>query len=122
MLDSIYHMTNTLKSDFWGKNVIVLSLCTQRCYATSGLSILLHDVISLPDATSYDNINLSMIFECSKEPRVPITHDLVQKINNNKRFLVCPLIWRHVGFSLIFWPDYTYFEIQLHLPEWSPWK
>ena len=27
MLDSIYHMTNTLKSDFWPKNVIILSLC-----------------------------------------------------------------------------------------------
>ena len=32
MLDSIYHMTNTLKSHFWRKNVILLSLCTQRCY------------------------------------------------------------------------------------------
>ena len=28
MLDSIYHMTNTLKSHFWHKNVIILSLCT----------------------------------------------------------------------------------------------
>ena len=28
MLDSIYHMTNTLKSYFWRKNVIILSLCT----------------------------------------------------------------------------------------------
>ena len=28
MLDSINHMTNTLKSDFWRKNVIILSLCT----------------------------------------------------------------------------------------------
>ena len=64
MLDSIYHMTNILKSNFWRKNVIILSLCTQRCYGrltfpvnqqtTSGLSILLHGVISLPDATSYD--------------------------------------------------------------------
>ena len=26
MLDSIYHMTNTLKSHFWHKNVIILSL------------------------------------------------------------------------------------------------
>ena len=26
MLDSIYHMTNTLKSRFWSKNVIILSL------------------------------------------------------------------------------------------------
>ena len=32
MLDSIYHMTNTLKSYFWRKNVIILSLCTQHCY------------------------------------------------------------------------------------------
>ena len=31
MLDSIYHMTNTLKSQFWRKNVIILSLSTQRC-------------------------------------------------------------------------------------------
>ena len=64
MLDSIYHMTNTLKSHFWRKNVKILSLCTQRCLdvitfpvnllTSSGLSILLHDVISLPDATSYD--------------------------------------------------------------------
>ena len=30
MLDSIYHMTNTLKSHFWRKNVITLSLCMQR--------------------------------------------------------------------------------------------
>ena len=32
MLDSIYHMTNTLKSHFCRKNDIILSLCTQRCY------------------------------------------------------------------------------------------
>ena len=32
ILDSIYQMTNTLKSHFWPKNVIILSLCTQRCY------------------------------------------------------------------------------------------
>ena len=32
MLDSIYHMTNTLKSHFWRKNVMILSPCTQRCY------------------------------------------------------------------------------------------
>ena len=35
MLDSFYHMTNTLNSHFW--------------------QILLHGVISLPDALSYDN-------------------------------------------------------------------
>ena len=38
MLDSIYHMTNTLKSDFWRKNVIILSLCTQRCYGHHNVS------------------------------------------------------------------------------------
>ena len=27
MLDCIYHMINTLKSYFWRKNVIILSLC-----------------------------------------------------------------------------------------------
>ena len=32
MLDSFYHMTNTLNSHFCGTNVIILSLCTQRCY------------------------------------------------------------------------------------------
>ena len=32
MLDSIYHMTNTLKSHFWRKKRIILSLCTQRYY------------------------------------------------------------------------------------------
>ena len=38
MLDSIYHMTNTLKSHFWRKNVIILSLCTQRCYGCHNFS------------------------------------------------------------------------------------
>ena len=38
MSDSIYHMTNTLKSHFWHKNVIVLSLCTQRCYGRHNVS------------------------------------------------------------------------------------
>ena len=38
MLDSIYHMTNTLKSHFWRKNVILLSLCTQRCYGRHNVS------------------------------------------------------------------------------------
>ena len=38
MLDSIYHMKNTLKSDFWRKNVIILSLCTQRCYGRHKVS------------------------------------------------------------------------------------
>ena len=38
MLDSIYHMTNTLKTDIWRKNVIILSLCTQRCYGRHNVS------------------------------------------------------------------------------------
>ena len=38
MLDSIYHMTNTLKSHFWRKNVINLSLCTHRCYGRHNVS------------------------------------------------------------------------------------
>ena len=38
MLDSIYHMTNTLKPDFGRKNVIILSLCTQRCYGRRNIS------------------------------------------------------------------------------------
>ena len=38
MLDSIYHMTNTLKSNFWCKNVIILSLCTLRCYGRHNVS------------------------------------------------------------------------------------
>ena len=38
MLDSIYHMTNTLKSHFWHKNVMILSSCTQRCYGRNNVS------------------------------------------------------------------------------------
>ena len=38
MLDSIYHMTNTLKSDFWREKVIILSLWTQRCYGRHNVS------------------------------------------------------------------------------------
>ena len=38
ILDSIYHMTNTLKSHFWRKNGIILSLCTQRCYRRHNVS------------------------------------------------------------------------------------
>ena len=37
MLDSIYHMTNTLKSHFCHKNVIIL-LCKQRCYGRHNVS------------------------------------------------------------------------------------
>ena len=28
MIDSIYHVTITLKSDFWRKHVMILSICT----------------------------------------------------------------------------------------------
>ena len=35
MLDSIYHMT---KSHFYSKNIIILSLCTQRCYGSHNVS------------------------------------------------------------------------------------
>ena len=38
MLDSIYHMTNTLNSNFWCNNVIILTLCTQRCYGSHNVS------------------------------------------------------------------------------------
>ena len=37
MLDSIYHMTNTLKSHFWRKNVIIL-FCMQCCYGRHKIS------------------------------------------------------------------------------------
>ena len=56
-----YDIKITLKSHFSRKSVIILSLCTQRCYgrhnvSRNGLQILLHGVISLPDATSYDKV------------------------------------------------------------------
>ena len=38
MLDSIYHMTNSLKSYFWRKDVMILSPCTQRCYGRNNVS------------------------------------------------------------------------------------
>ena len=38
MLDSIYHMTNTLKSHFLSKNVIICSLCAQRCHGRHNVS------------------------------------------------------------------------------------
>ena len=62
-----YDIKITLKSHFCRKIVIILSLCTQPCYGrhsdsrksvnlntltTSGLSILLHGIISLQDVTS----------------------------------------------------------------------
>ena len=38
MLDSIYHMTNSSKSHFWHKNVMILSSCKQRCYGRNNVS------------------------------------------------------------------------------------
>ena len=38
MLDSIYNMTNTLKSHFCRKKVMILSSCTQRCYGRHNVS------------------------------------------------------------------------------------
>ena len=40
MLDSVYHMTLRLllKSHFSRKNIIILSLCTQRCYGSPNVS------------------------------------------------------------------------------------
>ena len=38
MLDSIYYMTNTLKSQFCCKNVMILSSCTQPCYGRHNVS------------------------------------------------------------------------------------
>ena len=63
ILDYIYHMTNTLKPDFWRKNVIILSLCTQRCYGRSNVSrksinhyYLSYDVASGSDITPCNKI------------------------------------------------------------------
>ena len=39
MLDSIYHVTNTLKSHFWRKNVMILSSCMQRCYGRHNVPV-----------------------------------------------------------------------------------
>ena len=38
MLDSIYRMTNSLKSHFWRKNVMILSSSTQLCYGRNNVS------------------------------------------------------------------------------------
>ena len=38
ILDSINHMTITLKSHFWRKNVIILILCTKRCHGRQTVS------------------------------------------------------------------------------------
>ena len=40
MIDSIYHMTlsSTLKSLFWRKLAVILSLCKQPCYGRQNVS------------------------------------------------------------------------------------
>ena len=38
MIDSIYHMTHTLKSHFWRKNVMIFPSCTQHCYGRNNVS------------------------------------------------------------------------------------
>ena len=67
ILDSVYHMTlKLIKNLIWGvkmsrlchllRNVIMdLIPVLQNLETTSGLLILLHGVISLPDATSCEN-------------------------------------------------------------------
>ena len=65
MLDDIKVI---LKHHFCGKNIIVLSYVPnvvvdirtfpKNLSTTTGLSILLHGVILLPDATSYDKIDI----------------------------------------------------------------
>ena len=65
MLDSIYHMTTTLKSHFWRKDVIILSLCTQRCYGRHNISrklisILLHGKPRFRSARSFLGLETSI--------------------------------------------------------------
>ena len=49
MLDSIYHdIKITLKSHFWGKNIIILSLYTLRFYGHH-MSKVVMDVITYPE-------------------------------------------------------------------------
>ena len=50
---------NKFNNHCWPKNVIILSLFALGCYerhnvSRKSVSIVLHGVISLPDATSYD--------------------------------------------------------------------
>ena len=48
----------------------------KNMYTTSGLSILLHGVISLPDATSYDNHYLNMYAQSSSRARLKFGSEL----------------------------------------------
>ena len=69
-----------MESHIWRKNVIILSLCTQRFYGRHKVSRksvnhqwfieLLHGVLLLPDATSYDkNIKKNIFYY------LPVDHD-----------------------------------------------
>ena len=77
-----YDIKITLKFHSDVKNVIILSLCMQCSFGrhnishksinpTNGLSILLHGVISLPDATSYDESCLSTCTYDNSVPKAP---------------------------------------------------
>ena len=74
-----YDVEINLKSHFWSENVNILpnicdvvmgviSLCYRNLKTTSGLSILKHDHISLPDVMSYHSqmrlhmLNIGMLF------------------------------------------------------------
>ena len=49
MLDSIYHMTlRLLRKLIFGVNVIILSLCMQRCYGRHMPNVVM-DVITFPE-------------------------------------------------------------------------
>ena len=60
MLDSIHHMTLRLVWNLFLQykvyvgNVVMDVNVSRKLLTTSGLSILLHGIISFPDATSYD--------------------------------------------------------------------
>ena len=67
VLDSIYHRTfKFIKNQIFGVKMsrfchllcnVIMDVITfpENLYTTSGLSILLHSIISLPDASSCDN-------------------------------------------------------------------
>ena len=68
MLDSIYHMTlKILTNRIFGVKTSIFSLILRNIimgiitFPESGLSILLHDIMSLPDATSYDKLEFSKL-------------------------------------------------------------
>ena len=65
MSDSIYHMILRSHCNFISGVICHAQRCKichfitlpENLYTTSGLSILIHGVISLPDARAYDQIN-----------------------------------------------------------------